>query len=357
MVTVFQDGNISDLGGYKLQVVEACSGLRYLFPLFSFSFLIAYLYDGQLYKRIIIFLSAGPIAVIINVIRIATIGLTVDLWGTQAAEGILHGFEGSVGFLICIALLLVEMWALMKIGAKGRFRLEYLSIPRRGPYFSGNLRAGVPVLVMLTAVMLVSVGFATHMIAPIQEVIPSHKQFSSFPTTIESWRGHPQALDQRTLGLLKTSDYLNSDYVDSSNNPVNFFVAYYDSQRQHGTPHWPEMCIPGSGWEILSSTVQDLSTKVSRKNFSVNRFVIQKGETKQIVYFWFQQSGEHIVSEFNLKWRNIVGSVTQKRSEGGLIRLVTPVTNTQTEVDGDARLQEFLIASLPLMSSYVPGVE
>ena len=50
-VPVFQDGNIIDLGGYKLQVAEACNGLRYLFPLVTLSYLVAYMYKGVFLKR------------------------------------------------------------------------------------------------------------------------------------------------------------------------------------------------------------------------------------------------------------------------------------------------------------------
>jgi exosortase len=92
-LSVFQDGNIIDLGTTKLQVVEACNGLRYLFPLMSFGFLIAYLYEGAFWKRVVLFLSAIPLTLVMNALRIAVIGLTVDRWGPQMAEGVLHDFE------------------------------------------------------------------------------------------------------------------------------------------------------------------------------------------------------------------------------------------------------------------------
>ena len=57
-ISVFLEGNVIDLGGYKLQVAEACSGLRYLFPLMTLGFLMAYFYKGALWKRIVLFLPA-----------------------------------------------------------------------------------------------------------------------------------------------------------------------------------------------------------------------------------------------------------------------------------------------------------
>ncbi|MCB1703173.1 MAG: exosortase, partial [Halioglobus sp.] len=93
-ISVYVSGNIIDLGGYQLQVVEACSGLRYLFPLMSFGFLISYLYSGPNWHKWLIFLSTIPITILMNSFRIGVIGVTVEYWGIEAAEGFLHDFEG-----------------------------------------------------------------------------------------------------------------------------------------------------------------------------------------------------------------------------------------------------------------------
>jgi len=68
-ISVYLEGNVIDLGSYKLQVVEACSGLRYLFPLASLSFIAAYIYKGAFWKKAIIFLSSAPITVLMNSFR------------------------------------------------------------------------------------------------------------------------------------------------------------------------------------------------------------------------------------------------------------------------------------------------
>ena len=65
-ISVYLEGNVIDLGVYKLQVVEACSGLNYLFPLMSLSFIMADLYKAPFWKRAIVFLSSIPITIIMN---------------------------------------------------------------------------------------------------------------------------------------------------------------------------------------------------------------------------------------------------------------------------------------------------
>jgi len=137
-VSVFLSGNVIDLGAYKLQVVEACSGLRYLFPLMSFGFLVAYLFRGAIWQRTLLFLSTIPITVAMNSLRIAVIGILVEYYGVGAAEGFLHYFEGWSVFLVCLAALCGEAWILVKLNdRKGRLadyvRLETGRLEEKNP--------------------------------------------------------------------------------------------------------------------------------------------------------------------------------------------------------------------------------
>lgn len=104
-IPVFLEGNIIDLGVYQLQVVEACSGLRYLFPLMSLGFIAAYFYQAAFWKRAIVFLMTIPITILMNSFRIGVIGVMVDNWGISMAEGFLHDFEGWIIFMACAAIL------------------------------------------------------------------------------------------------------------------------------------------------------------------------------------------------------------------------------------------------------------
>ena len=109
-IPVYLEGNIIDLGTYKLQVVEACSGLRYMYPLLSLSLILAYFFKVAMWKRILIFLSAIPITILMNSVRIGIIGVLVEHQGIGAAEGFLHDFEGWAIFLVCFVFLYLEMW-------------------------------------------------------------------------------------------------------------------------------------------------------------------------------------------------------------------------------------------------------
>ena len=114
-------GNVIDLGTYQLAVAEACNGLRYLFPLLSFGFLAALLLIDARWKRGVVLLSTVPLALVMNSLRIAMIGIMVEYHGIDAAEGVQHLMEGFVIFAICVVVLLAEVWLLLRIGPRGRF--------------------------------------------------------------------------------------------------------------------------------------------------------------------------------------------------------------------------------------------
>ena len=131
-IPVYLDGNIIDLGVYKLQVAEACNGLRYLFPLMSFGWLFAVLYNGPTWHRVVLFLSTIPITILMNSLRIGVIGVLVNKYGIGQAEGFLHFFEGWVIFVACIVMLFIEAWLLQRLASNPQPLGRIIDIDLRG---------------------------------------------------------------------------------------------------------------------------------------------------------------------------------------------------------------------------------
>jgi exosortase D (VPLPA-CTERM-specific) len=131
-VPVYLDGNVIDLGIMQIMVAEACSGLRYLFPIMSFTYVFAVLYRGPLWRKLALLLAAVPLAVAMNALRIGIIGILVDRQGPGAATGFLHLFEGWVVFLSCIGLLLGMAAALQRLAGDRRTLGEALDLDFSG---------------------------------------------------------------------------------------------------------------------------------------------------------------------------------------------------------------------------------
>jgi len=143
-ISVFLEGNVIDLGSYKLQVVEACSGLRYLFPLMSFAFICAYIFKGKFWMRAVIFLSSMPITVIMNSFRIGVIGVLVEYYGIGAAEGFLHDFEGWIIFVACTGILMAEIWVFNRFWGSGKSFTEVFALDMPAPPALEGSLVGMP---------------------------------------------------------------------------------------------------------------------------------------------------------------------------------------------------------------------
>jgi len=295
-IPTFVEGNVIDLGDLKLQVAEACSGLRYLFPLMSFGFLVAYLYRGPFWQRTLLFLSTVPIAVLMNGLRIGIIGITVTRWGLAAAEGFLHSFEGWVVFLVCLAILLAEAALLARTTGTGtlfeKLDVEFPSI--RGNPSRPGLRASWQVTSCI-ALLLLAAGL--RVVVPHRaDMSPARQAFELFPDRLGTWQGHRLSLDPSSLALLKLADYIYADYATApSTGLVNLYVAYYAAQLNGAAIHSPHNCLPAGGWQVQSASLAPLGPiGPGGATLSANRVVVRKGQDRMLVYYWFQERGRII---------------------------------------------------------------
>lgn len=105
-VPALREGNVIELAQMKLQVVEACSGIRSLMTLAALAVVYAYFTEKRWTRRIALVIAVIPIAIIANAARVAGTGVMAHAWGIQAAEGFLHGFSGWLVFVVAVLLLL-----------------------------------------------------------------------------------------------------------------------------------------------------------------------------------------------------------------------------------------------------------
>lgn len=351
--SVFLEGNVIDLGVYRLQVVEACSGLRYLYPLLGIGFLMAYMYKAPLWQRTVLFLSTVPVTVLMNSLRIAAVGVLVDRWGTGMAEGFLHYFEGWIIFMACLLILLGEIWLFERFGRR-RGLLDVLSVP----VIQGG--GGVPTqpkfarhpLAAALAVLVVA-GVAVQLIGHREEIRPERTKLTAFPLALEAWQANEGRLDTQVEVGLGVDDYVLADYRRGANEVVNLYVAYYGSQRKGASPHSPQVCIPGGGWLITGLDRMTLDLEGTGP-FEVNRVIISRGNQRQLVYYWFEQRGRRIANEYWMKWYLLVDALLRNRSDGALVRVTTPIGSLEEARDADKRLAAFARLAVPRLAPHVP---
>ena len=355
-IPVFLDGNVIDLGVYKLQVAEACSGLRYLFPILSFSYLFGILYRGPFWHKVVLFAMAAPLTIALNSLRIGVVALLVNSYGISQAEGFLHVFEGWVIFGVAIALLSLTAIALQRLTPDPKPLAEALDLDYRR-FVPELQRLGriAPSRAMVLALGLCGLASAAYLALPHNGAsLPQRQSFAQFPQEIDGRQAQFRTLDPETAAVLDASDYLNAVYSTPDGAPaVNLFVAWYADQTGGAGIHSPEVCLPMGGWEV-SQFGQHRLALPDRTAFEVNRAVISKGLSRQLVYYWFDERGTPMTSDWRAKLSVIVDSVMRGRSDGALVRYVTPIDPNEKIATADARLTRFISQSLPRLRPYIP---
>lgn len=355
-IDVYLAGNIIDLGAYQLQVVEACDGLRYLFPFMTFGFLAAYLFHAPLWQRAVVFLSTVPLAILLNSLRIGVIGVLVEHFGIAQAEGFTHLFHGWAIFAVCVALLFGEMVLLMRLtGDKRPFRVAFgldqdPGVPSRDALAQG---LGRPFIATL-AVILIGAALAAGM-QHRDDIVPARTEFSEFPMMLGAWEGRRDVLSEEVLEVLDHPDYLLADYRNGAGGWVNLYMAYYPYRRVGSLFHSPGVCLPGSGWEIERQSLRDLEGLVAGgAPLTVNRLEMQKGDYRTLVYYWYKQRDAHLADEVKVRLALVTDALTKQRTDGALIRLSTVLEPYESWDEADRRLRRFASELVPLVASFAP---
>lgn len=357
-ISVHLEGNIIDLGAMKLQVAEACSGLKYLLSLMTLAFIAAYFFSGPMWQKTIIFLSAAPITVLMNSVRIGIVGVTVDRFGRAAAEGVLHDFEGLVIFAGALLLLFGEMAILARLRRNSVALSDAFGFgaPAKGPNPQAQMPRKVPTPFYFAIGMLLVGALLPEVITKKSLVVPHREPFATFPDSVGEWVGKKTPLEKVHLDILKPDDYLQADYTRPGDLPVNVHIQYFESQSKSKAPHSPKVCIPGAGWEIadLRDQMLDLSSH-PKQELRVARAIITKGEQSMLVYFWFQQHGRTTAHEYETKIWLLYESIRTGRTDGAMIRLITPIAVSEPKSNADQRLTALVRDLTPLLPTYLPN--
>ncbi len=357
-ISVFLEGNVIDLGNYKLQVVEACNGLRYLFPLVTLGVITAYFYNDSFWKKCVVVISTLPITILMNSVRIGIIGVLVEYWGIAMAEGFLHDFEGWVIFMVCFAILLLEMWLLTKI-TTGRSLREVLSVDIPGKLDLSNFsikQRRIPKSFYVSVFVLLLVVVAKFSLPERQDNIPERQEFIDFPAQISNWQSARKTMEAKFIDALKFKDYLLANYF-SDQGALELYIAYYESQRKGESAHSPRSCLPGAGWKITDRSQVAVNYKTkddSDIKMTVSRMLVQQGDNKFLMYYWFKQRDRQITNEYLVKWYLFWDGVTRNRTDGALIRIMYPISQGQDVQEGDQIVQSFIKSTLPILSDFVP---
>jgi len=186
------------------------------------------------------------------------------------------------------------------------------------------------------------------------ETIPPHVGIGLFPEVVSVWQGRDVPMVPNPLEVLGPGEFLMRDYQRLPNEPpVTLFLAYFPSQRAGANMHSPQNCLPGAGWTPVESGRIPLQLK-NGTTVSVNRYLIAKGLKRELVFYWYQAHGRVTPSEYWAKIFLVTDAIRMNRTDGALVRIVTPIEGQNDEAPAQARVLAFAQQILPVLDGYIP---
>lgn len=352
-VSAYQEGNIIDIGLTQFQVIDACNGLRYILPLLTLSILLAAFGNRPFWKRLLLVASAVPVAIAANVLRIAGAGVLASLWDINIAVGFFHSFSGFFVFffglsvMLLIRRILMGSW-LIEVGGKKKTITAEAMTERR----ISRVAVGAALTIILMSPMVASALGRT-------KAIKLQKPLAEFPLQFESWKGLPKSMDELMWNRVGGQAYALIDYYTPGKPILSFYTAYYEYQRKGGDfIHSPKLCLPGAGWHQEETRVRVLSQPNSNRpegRLAFNELVMSKNGTYQLVYYWFQGRNRIFTSEYAAKFYMVWDGIFRRRTDGALVRLITPLPTKESLAQARVDLDHFALFAYTTLDQFLPG--
>jgi exosortase D (VPLPA-CTERM-specific) len=354
-LSAYREGNMIDLGLTQLQVVDACSGLRYVYPLLLMALLLGYFFHKKWWKRALILLASIPVSVLSNALRIAITGFLAAKVSPQAAEAFFHGFSGWLIFMVSFVLL-ATLSLLFKIGKPETKQNVSVSKGKNRhmthPFQSRQMRQSY-----IWIASLIFVGFwGLHSALASSQIIPERKHFDGFPTLIGEWKGQKSYLREEILAELWADDYMQIQFSNASTgDSLLLFVSYYEYQGTRHTAHSPVSCLIGGGFSPRSSEIIRREFPQPFGQVRVKKMVLEKNQALLLSNYWFQQRGRVVVSEYVNKWYLFWDSLSKHRTDGALVRIEMPLRRSQNVEEAQAVIDTFVGELMMILPEYVPN--
>jgi exosortase D (VPLPA-CTERM-specific) len=354
-LSVFREGNIIDLGITQLQMVDACSGLRYVYPLVLMGLVFAYLFHKKWWEQVIIVAATIPMSVFSNALRIAITGYLTIKVSPQVADGFFHGFSGWLIFMVSFAFLAILSLLLKIVKVRILKQVPVREEKKSEKPLASSLKHVRPSYLWMASVLFL--GFwGLHSAFASGQIKPERKTLESFPTTIGDWRGEKSYLRPEILDSLWADDYTQIQFRNEKTGDILLvFVPYYEYQGTRHTAHSPVSCLVGGGFAPHSRKILQRDFPPPFGQVEIRQMVLEKDRQLLLSNYWFQQRGRIIMSEYANKWYMFWDSITKRRTDGALVRLEILLREGQDVQSAQSVMDSFMMEFMKILPDYVPN--
>ncbi len=163
-------------------------------------------------------------------------------------------------------------------------------------------------------------------------------------------------VDAATQEVLQADDTLNRSYFNPQfGRNANLFVASFRSQRYGAAPHSPKNCLPGSGWTPLVNDRVYVTIPNRPEPIHVNRYIIQRAESKSLVLYWYQSRDRAVASEYEAKLYTMVDAIKDNRTDTALVRVIIGLPLDASSDEALKVAEDFIRSFYAPLRQYLPS--
>ncbi len=207
--------------------------------------------------------------------------------------------------------------------------------------------------------LLLSTWVTLSLRAAVDRVLPS-QDLNLLPQTLGRWKGQDVPIQPDILSVLGDGRFLDRYYTDpapsgqAAQPPISLFIGYFPTQRTGQSIHSPQNCLPGAGWSFVSSKIINLD-QPGFKPYQVGEYLISDGTSKEVVLYWYLAQGRSIANDYFAKAYMMLNAIRYNRTDGALIRVVTPLAPGETLATAEQRDIRFADRLVPLLPRFIPN--
>lgn len=349
-------------GDKQLVIANVCNGLRTLISLLAFGAIYTYVCKLRGLWRVGLFAMTVPVAVASNSLRILALIFVADVWDTRTATGAFHDISGLMIYLVALAMMFglerlvlgARQWAgrpatvLPLLHGVGRDAQDEGQWPRLVEAGRGTAAWAAVGLVLATA------AGAIWLSRSVPSTWNGQMARSALPAEMDvdgkRLQSYDLEMDEVTMTILETRDYLRRRYVVAGASPLDFCVIFSEDNRK-GT-HPPDLCLEGGGQDIIAAGDVVVAGVEGRGTIPCRELILQSG-TSRLYFLYTYRCGDTYTRSFWMQQFTILANgLLSRNASGALIRVSTPVGHDVDEAR--QRSMKFLGAAIPHLDRALP---
>ncbi len=350
-ISVFRQGNIIDIGSMQFNVANACSGMNYLLPLLALAALIGYFSTKSMIIRFILFISAVPVTLVANVLRITGTALIAKYWTKEIASGFMHDFSGWAVFMFAFFSLFIELKVLKRVVGKRRDALgSERGFGKNGDETHKRVPDDLKIMPLIATIGIMAIfwcGFEAVAAKKKDRPLPV---MENLPLTIDGYVGKTIPEDPKIKEFSSVTDSITRVYAKEGQYPILVYVGYYrTSPELKGFIHTPEVCLGSSGWRIRKIDYLNMAVQPDGKMLKTREVIAERGGVRQLLIYWYQignfTTGNEQLAHYYTGYDAVLGDY----SDAVKVMISVDYINQSDKSTCQEQLWEFITAFYPCL--------